>query len=153
MRVKNKKDMKSLKVAALALLATATVRAQDLKKEEVPSDLMSNFEKEYANATDVEWEKEDELYKVEFDMDRNEYELWYDASGKMTKMEKELKVAELPQAIKSKISSSYASYKIDDIEIKEENEKTTYEVELEDGRKEITVIFDESGSVIKEFED
>lgn len=145
--------MKSLKVAALALLATAAVSAQDLKESEVPAKLLANFNKEYSTATDVEWEKEKELYKVEFDMDRNEYELWYDASGKMTKMEKELKVTELPQAIKSKISSSYASYKIDDIEIKEENGKTTYEVELEDGRKEIIVIFDESGSVIKEFED
>lgn len=37
--------------------------------------------------------------------------------------------------------------------MKEENGKTTFEVEIEDGRNEKTVIFDESGYVINEFED
>lgn len=94
-----------------------------------------------------------DLFKVEFDLDRMEHEIWYDASGKMMKMEKEMNENDLPQAVKSKITSSYASFKIDDIEMKEENGKTTFEIELEDGRKEKTVIFDASGSVINEFED
>ena len=145
--------MKSLKVAALALFATVAVSAQDLKSSEVPSNLISNFEKEFSNAQDVEWEKEMDFFKVEFDIYKKEQEIWYDASGKIFKMEKELNETELPQAIKSKISSSYASFKIDDIEMKEEDGKTTYEIELEDGRKEKTVIFDESGAVISEIED
>jgi len=146
--------MKSLKLAAIALFATAAVSAQDLKNSEVPSNLMSDFEKEYANATDVEWEKESELYKVEFDINRKEHEIWYDTTGKITKKERELNDSDLPQAIKSKISSSYASFKIDDIEMKEENGKTTYEIELKKGwTNEKTVLFDESGSVVKEIED
>ena len=145
--------MKSLKVAALALFATVAVSAQDLKSSEVPSNLISNFEKKFSNAQDVEWEKEMDFFKVEFDIYKKEQEIWYDASGKIFKMEKELNETELPQAIKSKISSSYASFKIDDIEMKEEDGKTTYEIELEDGRKEKTVIFDESGAVISEIED
>lgn len=145
--------MKSLKVAALALFATVAVSAQDLKSSEVPSNLISNFEKEFSNAQDVEWEKEMDFFKVEFDIYKKEQEIWYDASGKIFKMEKELNETELPQAIKSKISSSYASFKIDDIEMKEEDGKTTYEIELEDERKEKTVIFDESGAVISEIED
>lgn len=145
--------MKSLKVAALALFATATLSAQDLKMSEVPSNLMSNFEKEYSNASDIEWEKEMDYFKVEFDVNRMEHEIWYDASGKIAKMEKEINETDLPQAIKSKINNSYASFKIDDIEMMEENGKITFEIELEDGRKEKTVIFDESGSVLQEFED
>lgn len=145
--------MKSLKVAALALFATATLSAQDLKVSEVPSELTSNFEKEYLNATDIEWEKEMDYFKVEFDVDRMEHEIWYDASGKMMKMEKEMNETDLPQAVKSKISSSYTSFKIDDIEMNKKNDKITYKVELEDGSNEKTVIFDESGSVINEFKD
>lgn len=145
--------MKSLKVTALALFATATLSAQDLKMSDVTSNLTSNFEKEYSNATDIEWENEMDLFKVKFDVNRMEHEIWYDASGKMIKMEKEMNETILPQAVKSKISSSYTSFKTDDIEMKKENDKTTYEVELEDGRNEKTVIFDESGSVINEIED
>lgn len=145
--------MKNLKLAALALFATVAVNAQDLKKSAVPSNAMQSFEKEYSNATDVEWEQENNLYKVEFDIDRKEHEIWYDASGKMSKMEKELNENDLPQTIKSKITSTYTSFIIDDIEMKEESGKTTYKVELEKGREEKTVIFDKSGSVINEYKD
>ncbi|SDR77609.1 Putative beta-lactamase-inhibitor-like, PepSY-like [Gillisia sp. Hel1_33_143] len=146
--------MKNLKLAALTLFATVAVNAQDLKNNEVPRDLRLNFEKEFVNATDIEWEKQNDLYKVEFDIARKENEIWYDASGKTIKTEKELNEAELPQAIKSKISTSYSSFKIEDIEMKEEAGKITYEVELKKGwNNEKMLIFDEIGSIIKEYED
>ena len=146
--------MKSLKVAALALFATAAVSAQDLAKDEIPSNLKSQFEKEYSKVTDVEWEMEGDNYKVEFDMDHKEYQIWYSKNGETVKMEKEIGENELPAEISSTIKNKYSGYKIDSIEMTEEENKKTFEIELEKGStNEKTVVFDESGSVINEWED
>ncbi|WP_373060115.1 PepSY-like domain-containing protein [Zunongwangia sp. H14] len=146
--------MKILKVAVLALFATTAVNAQDLTKNEIPSKLMSKFEKEYSNVKDVEWEMEGENYKVEFDKNRREHQVWYSRNGNMVKLEKEIGEDELPASISGTINNKYSGYKIDSIEMTEEGNKKTFEIELEKGwTNEKTVIFDESGSVIKEWED
>ena len=141
--------MKSLKIAALILFTTMTVNAQDVKNEEIPKNLKSQFEKEYPNATEIEWEKENNLFNVEFDIDEKEQEIWYDDSGNIIKTEHELEEAELPEAIRSKIKSSYSAFKIDDIEMKKENDEVTYEIELRKGWKGKTLMFNESGANIQ----
>ena len=141
--------MKSLKIAAFILFTTISVNAQDLQNEEVPQNLKNQFEKEHPNATEIEWEKEDILFKVEFDIEKKEQEIWFDESGTIIKTERELTREELPKAISSKIKSSYASFKIDDIEMKKENDKVTYEIELKKGWTDKTLIFDESGTILQ----
>lgn len=141
--------MKSLKIAALILFTTMTVNAQDVKNEEISKNLKSQFEKEYPNATEIEWEKENNLFNVEFDIDEKEQEIWYDDSGNIIKTEHELEEAELPEAIRSKIKSSYSAFKIDDIEMKKENDEVTYEIEIRKGWKGKTLMFNESGANIQ----
>ncbi len=146
--------MKNLKLAMIALLGTVAVSAQDMNPADVPSDLKNAFEQAYPNATDVEWEMEGDSYKVEFEIDNEDQEIWYAADGKTNKLEKDLKKDELPEAIASAISSNYADYKIDSVEMTEQNGTATYEVELEKGwDDEIKVIFDADGKVLSERND
>ncbi|MDT7827512.1 PepSY-like domain-containing protein [Pricia sp. S334] len=146
--------MKNLSVALIALLGTAAVSAQDLNPADVPQDLRDTFEQAHPNASDVEWEREGDSYKVEFEVDYQDQEVWYSADGQTNKMEKDIKEDELPQAISSAISDKYADYKVDSIEMTEENGKTTYEVELEKGwDDEINVVFDADGKVLNEWKD
>ena len=141
--------MKSLKIAAFILFTTISVNAQDLQNKEVPQNLKNQFEKDYPNATEIEWEKEDILFKVEFDIEKKEQEIWFDESGTIIKTERELTKEDLPKAISSEIKSSYASFKIEDIEMKKENDKVTYEIELKKGWTDKTLIFDESGTILQ----
>jgi len=145
--------MKTLNLVLIALFATTIVTAQDLKQSEVPGTLLANFQKEHPKATDVEWEKEMDNYKVEFDQDNYEHEIWYSASGAMVKMEQDITETMLPQAVAATINSKYSGYKIDDCEKLTENNKTTYKVELEKGTDEKDVIFNEAGNVEKEWND
>lgn len=146
--------MKNLKIAMIALLGTAAVSAQDMNPTDVPSDLKNTFEQAYPKATDVEWEMEGDTYKVEFEIDNEDQEIWYAADGKTNKMEKDLRENELPEAITSAISSNYAGYKIDSVEMTEQNGTTTYEVELEKGwDDEKKVVFDADGKVLSERND
>jgi len=145
---------RNLFLGALALIGTATLSAQDMNPSDVPANLTETFQQAHPNATDVEWEKEGDSFKVEFDIDRNEQEIWYSADGNMAKTEKEIGESDLPQAISSAISSNYSDYKIDSVEMTEENGETTYEVELEKGwDDEKNVLFDANGKVLNEWDD
>lgn len=146
--------MKTLKLSALALFATVMVNAQDLKMNDVPSNVNSTFQKEYNNATDVEWEMDEMNYKVEFDMNDMEHEIWYTKEGQVVKTERELSEKDLPSAIVSAIKSKYSGYDIDSVEMTEMENNKTYEVELEKGwSKELKVVFDANGTVKSSVED
>lgn len=145
--------MKTLKIFAVILFATGAVMAQDLRPAEVPGNLKDAFNKEYSKATNVEWEKELDNYKVEFDLNRRDPEVWYNASGTVLKKEIEITEGELPQALRDAIKSRYAGYRVDDVEKIWQNNATTYEVELEKGQDEKYIVFDDNGKVLSERRD
>jgi len=93
-------------------------------------------------------------YKVEFDVDRMEHEIWYSKDGETVRREQELSKKDLPSSITDMIESKYSEYKIDSVEMTEKDGKKTYEVELEKGwTEEKTLILDETGKVINEYND
>jgi uncharacterized membrane protein YkoI len=143
--------MKNLKIAALALFATAAVSAQDLSANQIPSDLNSNFQKAYPNATDVEWEKEGMNYKVEFDNDKMENEIWYSEDGSIVKSEIEITENDLPSAISTMLKKNYSEYKVDEVDLINENGKKMYEIELEKWFSEDKkILVTENGELISE---
>ncbi|WP_419212072.1 PepSY-like domain-containing protein [Maribacter sp. X9] len=143
--------MRNLAIAALALFASATVSAQDLMTSQVPTNLNTTFQKAYPNATDVEWEMEGENYKVEFDMGQMDNEIWYSKDGNTIKTEMEITENELPAAVKKTAQIKYPKYKIDEVEMTEENGQKTYEVELEKWfEKDRSLVIAEDGTLINE---
>ena len=141
--------MKNLKIAAIALLATATVSAQDIANDKVPTSLNSSFQKAFPNASDIEWEKDGVNFKVEFDQDNMENEIWYSNNGEILKTEKELTLKDLPSAVIATIKSKYPKYDIDEVELSEAKGKKTYEVELEKWFSEdVKLMIAEDGSIL-----
>ena len=145
---------KSIATFALTMLGVCTVFAQDINPNSVPANLRQSFEQHYPQASDVEWELDGQSYKVEFDNNRLEHEIWYATDGKATRAEHEITEADLPQAITSVIASNYAGYKVESVEKTTVNGSTTYDVELEKGwNDEKDVVFNESGKVLSEMID
>lgn len=145
--------MKTLKIFMLFFFVTAVTVAQDINPSEVPEAVKTAFIKDNAKATDVEWEKDLNNYKVEFDMGRMEQEIWYTASGEVIKKEQDITEADLPQAIRDAIKSKYDGYRVDDVEMKWQDNATTYEVELEKGKDEWKVTYNSHGTLIRELRD
>lgn len=146
--------MKNLSIMALTMLATATISAQDLKMTDVPTNLQTAFTKAYSNATDVEWEKEMNNYKVEFEIDRMDYEVWYTSDGNSVKTEMDIAVSAVPTTISNAIKKKYPDYKIDNVEMKEEGNKKIYKVEIEKGWiKERKLVLDATGTILSDYED
>ncbi len=142
--------MKTLKMLAALFFVTGGAVAQDINQADVPAAVKNAFTKEYAKATDVEWEKEMENYKVEFDVDRMDHEVWYNASGTIVKKEQDIAETTLPQAVRDVLKGGYADYRLDDIEKVWQNNTTSYQLELEKGNDDKYVTFDANGKIISE---
>lgn len=142
--------MKALTFLAAALIATASVFAQDVQESEVPSVILNTFKKEFPKASDVEWERKGELYNVDFEIGFfSDYEAWFDASGKMIKYSEEISESDLPQAIKEAIKNQFDGYRIDDVEKITENNTETFLVEIEKGNDEKHLAFSKDGKLVE----
>lgn len=146
--------MKNLKIAALFVFATAAVSAQDLKIDEVPNNLKTTFNEAYTNVSDVEWEKKGEYYKVEFEINKMDHDIWYDAQGKVVKSKIEIPENEMPSGVATAINTKYSDYKIDSVEVHEKDGVKTYEIEIEKGwSQERKLILEASGKILSDRED
>ena len=140
--------MKILKMSLVFLFASVAVQAQDLRMSDVPANLTTAFNKEFANATDVEWEKDMENYKVEFEIDRMDYDVWYSSIGQV-----EISSSQLPSAVSNVIKKNYADFSIDDVDMIKTGNKVIYEIDLETFTKELEITIDKNGKVLSERKD
>ncbi|MDQ7917675.1 PepSY-like domain-containing protein [Mesonia sp. MT50] len=145
--------MKILKMSLVFLFASVAVQAQDLRMSDVPANLTTAFNKEFANATDVEWEKDMENYKVEFEIDRMDYDVWYSSIGQEVKRKVEISSSQLPSAVSNVIKKNYADFSIDDVDMIKTGNKVIYEIDLETFTKELEITIDKNGKVLSERKD
>lgn len=135
------------------LLFSGRAFAQDLRENEVPANVLKAFQGMFSTASDIEWERNIDYYKVDFDVNRNDHEVWYNANGEMLKHEEEIKNKDLPRAILDTIEREFDSLQIDDAEKITEAGTITYKVDLENYNEEWKVIFNENGKVIEKRRD
>lgn len=142
--------MKKLILFFIALVAFNNSFAQDLRKSEVPSVVLNQFNSKFPKAFDVEWEKDGDLYKVEFETKwNNDHDVWFNSEGKIIKQKEELSARDLPQAIKDYINQEYKNYKVDDVDKITENNRIVYKVEVENRKREINLFFNEDGTLVE----
>ncbi|MEH6659025.1 PepSY-like domain-containing protein [Leeuwenhoekiella marinoflava] len=146
--------MKNLKLMLLGLTGITAVNAQDLTPDTVPQAVRASFQQNYAQATDVEWEQEYTGYHVAFEINRMDYEIWYDTSGSVLKSEQELAADELPQVVQNALVKAYNDFTIDEVEKLAIKGKTTYSIELEKGwSQERDLVVDARGEILSDRED
>ncbi len=141
--------MKAITFLTAILIGTTSLFAQDVPENQVPSVILNTFKKEFPKASDIEWEREGELYNVDFEIGYfTDYEAWFDASGKLIKYSEEISEKDLPQAVKDAVKKQFDGYRIDDVEKITENNIETYRVEIEKGNDERYVTFSKNGKLI-----
>lgn len=146
--------MKTLKMIAVLVFASLASIAQDLKVNQVPAKVISEFQKSYPTVTNADWELKGTYYEVEFDLGKYDHEISYDNAGKVMREKFEASTSELPTALQNQIKNKYPDYKIDKVEITKLDGKTSYKVEIEKGWfKERKLTFDQKGKLISDLED
>ncbi|MDD2635732.1 MAG: PepSY-like domain-containing protein [Bacteroidales bacterium] len=140
---------KVIKLMAVFFLAVGTAVAQDIPESQVPSLIVNNFKKEFPKATDVEWEREGDIYNVDFEIGLfTDYEAWFTASGTLIKCSMEIPAGDLPKAVTNSIKKEYKGYRIDEAKKIIKNGVETYEVEIEKGNDERELVYSKNGKLI-----
>lgn len=130
------------------VLGIATsVSGQDIGQDQVPAEVMNAFRTQFPDAKAVEWEREGDLLKADFEIGNRDHDVWIDATGKIEKHQQEISKNELTDGIRRKIKSDFSDYKIDDVEKIEENEKVYFRVDLDSRSGDREVLFSEDGTV------
>ena len=139
--------MKSLIFAAFVAGLSPAVTAQDITQEQVPSLVLNAFQSKFSNATDVEWEKKGDLFKVDFEVGSADHDLWIDKTGSITRHKEEFSKTDLPEAVNQKIKTEFSGYRIDGVDKIETDGKVFFEVELDGKSDDRDVLFASDGSI------
>jgi len=138
--------MKKLALMMVAAIITSLTFAQKLKEKDVPTQVKSSFQKQYPNAKETKWEKEDGNYEAEFEIEEADYSVLIDASGNILETELEISIEALPANVKDYVVKNYSGQKIKEAaKITDAKGIVTYEAEI----KEKDLIFDSNGNFVK----
>ncbi len=146
-------------LAFLLIFGQANASEKDDGKPQVPKVVIEALEKAYPEAKDVEFEKEmldgKVVYEAEFKLNNSEYEVLFDADGKMLQIEETLDVKALPEPLIQAISKAYPNATIEDAEkvTKPDGTFSVYEVEIKNEGKKIELELDASGKILKSEQD
>ncbi|MFX3625994.1 MAG: PepSY-like domain-containing protein [bacterium] len=140
-----------LKIVGLIMLIAIGLNSVTAKinKTEVPQAVLEAFNKKYPKATDVEWEKDDLNYEVEFELEKVEYEATFSEDGTWLETETEITAKDLPEKVASAFKATYPKVKIKGVEKVETPKISFYEIEYKKGLKKREAFFDKDGNPLE----
>jgi hypothetical protein len=142
----------SIITVAVIVLSINAASAQKIKEAEVPKAVVTSFQTHFKGAKAEAWDKEKNgEYEAEFKMNKVEMSANFSAEGKLMETEEEIATTTLPKSATEYITKNYAGIKIEEAaKITDSTGKITYEAEVKKGKEEIELLFDASGTFIKQ---
>jgi len=119
----------------------------DLNINQVPETVITAFETEFPNATDIDYEKKGDQYEVDFEIDNIDYDALFTADGNLVKYKKDVSSADVPQAILDTIANDYPNLQIDDSELLIVDDNTYYQIELDNEPNDEHLVFNLDGTI------
>ncbi len=103
----------------------------------------------YPGATILEIDTEARGTEVDILHENIHKEVWLDSQDNWLYTEWEIRSSQAPDVVMNAFrASAYASYRIDDIHVIQKAEGLFYEFELEQGDRDVTILFSEAGSLV-----
>lgn len=147
---------KSLIFGAVALLSVSlwscSNNDDDLTLKSVPEAVKTSMKQKYPNARNTEWKKRGTYIVSEFALDNvKDAKAWFRPDGEWYMTESDILFEELPVAVKEAFNvSTYATWTVDDVDkIERRNLELIYVLELENGKQEVELYFNEAGIIVK----
>jgi uncharacterized membrane protein YkoI len=120
---------------------------QRLSAQNTPALVKNTLKARFPNATEVEWEKKQDLFEAEFIQDHQQYTVLIDAGGSIGMIKQDIHAVELPAPVAEVLRKEYPDYTLDDAERIEKNGQLYYQVELEKGHRERYLVFGADGRI------
>lgn len=142
-------DVEITKEGVLTLVGTEAPDDDDDYPGSLNQSCTEFIAQKYPGARIVEQEYEHGYLEVEIWHENRKKTVRFNASNSWVDTQWDIRVSELPQAVKNAIAeSSHATYQIDDVEYIQTPEGDYYEVELEKGEHEVTMRIKTDGTVM-----
>jgi hypothetical protein len=139
--------MKKLVLMMVAAMITSLTFAQKLQEKDVPAPVKTAFQKNFPQAKVEKWEKEGINFEAEFELNKSEQSVLFDAQGDIIETEIEIEISELPNGILDYVKKNYKEQSVKEAaKITDTKGTLTYEVEI----KGMDLLFDSNGKFIKE---
>jgi hypothetical protein len=139
-------------VAIVVFSCSLPAYAQKVTKKNVPTVVISAFEKSYPSAKVKGYSKEMEGDKVSYEIEcmvgAVHHDVSYYADGSLVVDEASIKIAELPEAVMKAIQATYPKCRIQSSEKLTSGSGVGYEVIVKSGKKIHEMEFDASGKVV-----
>ena len=138
--------MKKFLFVALAAILTTSSFGQKTSKDNIPQIVKDALKKSFPTAQNEKWEKENQNFEAEFNLNKEEVSALFSPEGKLLETEVEIALGELPKPIVNYVSKNLSGKKIKEAsKIIDAAGKVSFEAEV-DGTD---YIFDASGNLLK----
>ncbi|MEJ7659418.1 MAG: hypothetical protein WKG07_07245 [Hymenobacter sp.] len=123
-----------LLLAAAALALPIAAAAQTLKPAQVPAAARATFQAKFPTVMACTWEQEGDKYEAGFKLKGKTMSALLTPAGELLETETDMLPAQLPAAVRAKLASHYAAYKIREAAtIVRADGSTVYEAEVAQG--------------------
>jgi len=119
------------------LLSASSVFANNIG--DVNQNVLANFNKEFANAREVDWSIRTNLIKVTFRLNDQVYFAFYTKEGERVALARNILSNQLPLGLHNEIRESYNGYWISDLFEVDGKEENAYYITLENADSTITL--------------
>ncbi|WP_163713390.1 PepSY-like domain-containing protein [Mangrovibacterium lignilyticum] len=118
-----------------------------------PQKVLQTFQNKFTNAKKISWSKEDASeWEAEFVLNDQKMSASFDLDGNWLETERELKLNDLPNSVKSALLNKYSDYKIQEIEAIQSPSFDGYEFALKKGSVKKEVLSDSQGNLTEKHE-
>ena len=99
--------MKKLALMMVAAMITSLTFAQKMKEKDVPSTVKTSFQKIFPQSNVEKWEKEGDNFEAEFELNKSEQSVLFDAQGNIIETEIEIELSQLPNRVLDYVKTNY----------------------------------------------
>jgi hypothetical protein len=124
-----------------------------------PMNIEKSFNTKAPSAERVEWKYDegDNRWEVDYEKDGTDCSMAFSRSGDWLETEMEMKMKDIPEAVRATIKSDFADYDIDEVEYVETPEGSFYELEAAtkegDEEKQYEIKISPEGEVVSKTEE
>jgi hypothetical protein len=104
------KKLQTVFAAALLLFATSAFAARG--PEKVSPKVKAEFERSFTRALNVNWEKSNDIYFANFELDAKEVSAAYNETGELLGISRIIATTQLPLNISMAVANKYAGYAV-----------------------------------------
>jgi len=124
-------------VFVIFLLGASNLFANDLG--DVNESVRTNFNKEFANASEVDWSIRPTLLKVTFKLNDQVYFAFYTKDGERVALARNILSSQLPLSLHNEIRQSYNEFWISDLFEVDGKEERAFYITLENAETTVTL--------------